>query len=260
MDEAGAPEFYTSGAKLLPIAGEKGKLTAEAVAETLAVYRPREAHRVLPSVLSLTQGTEAGTVYSVDELNSLSEVAHRHGLSVHMDGARFANACAELGASPSALSRDSGIDVLTLGGTKNGCMVADAVVFFDPAMAEELAARQKRAGQGFSKHRFIAAQWAAYFENGLWLELAAHANTMADRLFEAFRRGEGYQLPYQRQINEVFVVMEDTEAARLRAAGAAFYDWIQPGDAFGRKLRRFVTSFATQAEEVDAFVDLLASA
>jgi threonine aldolase len=180
-DEAGAPEFFGGGLKLVPLSGEAGKLTPDIVLDALG--RGRGApHSVLPSVLSLTQTTEAGTVYRPDEVRALSDLAHARGLAVHMDGARFANAVAHLGCSAAEASWKGGVDVLSWGATKGGAMAAEAVIFFDSPRAAGMPSRRKRGGHLFSKHRFLAAQFDAYLHDGLWLKLAAHANAAARQL------------------------------------------------------------------------------
>lgn len=256
IDECAAPEFFTGGAKVLTLAGEGGKLTSAAVEEGMRIYTPPMTHRILPKALSLTQGTEAGTVYTAEEIGALVRTAKAHGLYVHMDGARFANACGHLGASPRELVTDTGVDILTLGGTKNGCMVAEAIIVLNNELGETLPWRQKRAGQGFSKNRFLAAQWSAYFKDDLWLKLAGHANAMAKRLGEGLTAA-GFPPQYPVEINEVFVILPDDLVADLKEKGAAFYDWVQPGDPFGGKLRRLVTSYMTTEDEVEAFISSL---
>lgn len=256
IDECGAPEFFTGGAKILTVSGSAGKLTPSAIADAMRIYTPLMAHRVIPKALSLTQGTEAGTVYTVDEVGALVEIARRHNLFVHMDGARFANACVHLECTPQQLVTETGVDILTLGGTKNGCMVAEAVILLRKEFSTDFQWRQKRAGQGFSKNRFLAAQWQAYFKDGLWLTLAAHANDMANRLSVALQKA-GIEVIYPTQINEVFPVMSDNLVEGLKKSGASFYDWVQPGDPYNGKLRRLVTSYQTTKDEVDEFISCL---
>lgn len=256
-DECGAPEFFAGGAKLIPVQGEHGKLTPKDVDEAMGFYTPQAYHRVQPKALSITQGTEAGTVYTAAEVGALCEMAKSHGLAVHMDGARFSNACAANGEAPADISAKAGVDVLTFGGTKNGCMVAEAVIFFNHQLAEELPWRQKRAGQVFSKNRYLAAQWSAFLKDELWLNLAAEANGRAADLSKALVARPGCKVVHPTEINEVFVQMADPLAAYLRDAGAQFYDWIQPDDPFAGTLRRFVTSYETTAAEVDSFLETL---
>jgi len=256
MDECAGPEFFTGGAKILPVAGFAGKLTREGVKQALAGFPERPPHGAPASILSLTQGSESGAVYSPAELKALCDWAHGEKLSVHMDGARFANAVASTGASPADLSWKSGVDVLCFGGTKNGCLAAEAVIFFNPAAARDFAFRRKRAGHLWSKMRFIAAQFEAYFENDLWLKLAAHSNAMAKRLSEGLAAIDGVEIVYPTQINEVFAVFPDDIAQKLRAAGAVFYPWVTPGDPAAGKMHRLIASFGTTPEDVDAFTVL----
>ena len=260
IDECGAPEFYTGGAKVLTVpaasggggGGEDGKLTPSGVEAALSVYDPPAYHRVRPSALSLTQATEWGAAYTPSEIGALAEIAKRHGLAVHMDGARFANAVAAGAGSPADLTWRAGIDVLCLGGTKNGCMAAEAVICFGEAARDQLPWRQKRAGLSWSKHRFLGVQWSAYLADGLWLDLASRANEMAARLASVLSAHDDVTLIREPTINEVFALMPDAPAEDLRGQGARFYDWVQPNDAYDRKARRFVTSYVTQVQEIDA--------
>lgn len=257
IDECAAPEFYTGGAKLIPAGGEFGKLTPRSVRAAMAPYDPPMAHRVRPSVLSLTQATEWGTVYDPDEIRALAAVAGDYGMGVHMDGARFAGAVAALGATPAEVTWKAGVDVLSLGATKNGCLAAEAVVVFDPARADELTSRSKRAGLGMSKQRFFSAQWAPYFRDGLWLELARQAHRQCGKLAEVLSAADDCEVLVEPQINELFVRMPEARAAALRHAGAQFYDWVQPGDPYDGEARRFVTSYETSDEQLAALAAAL---
>ncbi|MBP2302214.1 threonine aldolase family protein [Azospirillum picis] len=249
-DECGAPEFFTGGAKLVPLPGDHGKLVPETVTAHVARAGVGVVHRVQPAVLSLTQATEAGTVYSPAELAALVEAAHANGMAVHMDGARFANAVARLGCAPADLTWRAGVDVLTLGGTKGGCLAAEAVVFFNPAMAEDFGYGRKRAGHLVSKMRFLSAQLDAWLADGLWLRLAAHANAMADRLAAGLTALPGVTLAHPVEANELFVGLPAAYAEALEAAGYGFYRW-DDGTA------RFVTAFDTPAAVVDGLLDIL---
>ena len=213
--------------------------------------------------VSITQATEVGTVYGLDEIKAIAAVASRYSLPLHMDGARFANALVSLGATPAEMTWKSGVDIVSFGGTKNGCWCAEAIVLFDLDKAREMAFIRKRAAQLFSKSRFIAAQFDAYFRDNLWLETARHANAMAQRLASAFREGRNTRLAWEPQANEVFAVMETGLAEELKSRGAVFYPWEAPAvwDAkpeAGEALYRFVTSFATTADDVDRFAALVA--
>ncbi len=254
MDECAGPEFFTGGAKLLPIAGRNGKLTPEVIRKTLKGFPHRPPHGAPASVLSLTQGTECGTTYSVEELTAVCDAAREAGLSVHMDGARFANAVASLDVSPAEATWKAGVDVLCFGGTKNGCIAAEAVVFFDRHRAMDFEFMRKRAGHLWSKMRFIAAQFDAYLENDLWLKLASHANHMAQRLAAGLKGIPGVTLMYPADINEIFVVFPDGVAEKLRAGGDVFYPWVTPGDPADGKGHRLICSFRTTEAEVDGFL------
>lgn len=253
-DECAGPEFFTGGAKLLPLRGFAAKLTPKIVEETLAGYPDDVPHGPLPRVLSLTQATECGAVYKPAELEALADLAHARGMRVHMDGARFANAVAGLGCAPAELTWKAGVDVLSFGATKNGCVAAEAVVFFDKAGAGDFIYRRKRAGHLWSKQRFIAAQFDAYLKDGLWLRLAAHANAMARRLSQGFAQIEGVKIWYPAEANEVFVSFPPGVAERMKDSGAVFFSWVSPGDPAKGQLHRFVCSFATVKDEVDRFL------
>jgi threonine aldolase len=260
-DEAGAPEFFGGGLKLISLPGDTGKLRPETV--EAALKRGRGApHAVLPSLVSLTQATEAGTVYSNAEVNDLARLARDHAMSLHMDGARFGNALVKLGCTPAEATWKAGVDVLSFGATKGGALAAEAVVFFDPARASGMASRRKRGGHLVSKHRYLAAQFDAFLKDDLWLALARHANAAAATL--ARHLGEAGLRPFfPVDANEVFVALTPVIDDRLKAAGARYYPW--PADAMpassplphGYRPVRLVTSFATTAEDVDRFVALI---
>lgn len=253
MDECGAPEFFTGGAKLLPLEGAAAKLTPAIVAAALDGFPERPPHGMPASTLSITQASECGAVYSADEVKALGALAKERGLKFHMDGARFANAVAALGCAPADITWRAGVDVLSFGGTKNGCLIAEAVVFFDRGMAKDFIFRRKRAAQLFSKMRFISAQFDAYFENGLWLDMAANANTMAKRL-SAGLVNSGCKVWYETQANEVFVSFPERVEEKLVAAGARFYPWVTPGDPAKAAMRRLICSWATSEKDIEEFL------
>jgi threonine aldolase len=262
-DECGAPEFFGGGLKLLGLDGIGGKLAPDTVRAALARHRGRRPHAAVPAALSLSQATEAGTIYRLDELRALATLAHDEGLVVHMDGARFANALVRLGVSPAEMSWQAGVDVLSFGATKAGALAAEAVVIFDSARARTMPERRKRGGHLVSKHRFLAAQFDAFLADDTWLALARHANTMADRL-AAELAARGFAPVWPVEANLVFALLPRALDARLRAAGASYYAWSTaslPGDTRrgeGSVLARLVTSFATTAEEIDRFCAHLA--
>jgi threonine aldolase len=248
-DECGGPEFFSNGSKLLlgdseSPSAQLGKLTPSAV-EALVLKRT-DIHYPKPKVLSVTQATELGTVYSIDELCALGETARHHQLAMHMDGARFANAVARLGCTPSEVTWKVGVDVLCFGGTKNGLAVGEAVVFFDRRLSVDFAWRVKQAGQLASKMRFIAAPWLGLLENDTWLANAGHANAMASRLYEAIRNVVGVSVMHEPQANSVFVSMAEPAIARLRDSGWRFYQFIGSGGC------RFMCSWDTDPAAVDA--------
>ena len=261
-DECGAPEFFTSGAKLVGIPGLGGKITPDALAETLTRYPRGLVKAAQPGALSLSQATEAGTVYTRDEIADLCEMAKRAGLGVHMDGARFGNALVGLGLSPAEMTWRAGIDVLSFGATKNGALACEAVVFFDPAKAEAFAFQRKRGGHTLSKGRFLGAQMEAYLEGGLWLDLAGRANRASEKLAAGLLACPGVRLAWPTQANEVFVVVPLALAQRWREAGARFYDWptraLSPDLApkAGETLIRLVTSFETSDAEINSILEL----
>lgn len=262
-DECGAPEFFTSGARLAPIDGPHGKIDPNELRRGLQRFVPEFVHHGQPMAVSVTQATEAGTVYSCDELSEISGQSHAMGLPVHMDGARFANAIVHLAVTPAEMTWKSGVDVLSFGATKNGCWCAEALIFFDPEMAKQMPFLRKRTGQLFSKTRFITAQLHAYLDDDLWIRLATHANTMADRLAAGIESAEEIAIAWECQSNELFVTMPKTMAIRIEEQGAKFYPWPVPAEfasqlADGSGLYRLVTSFATTTKQVDQFVELLA--
>ncbi len=245
-DECGAPEFFSGGAKLVTLPGEHGKLVPATIEAHLG--GKRGVHTVQPAAVSITQETEAGTLYRLDEVQALGELARRHGMALHMDGARFANAVAALDCAPAAITWRAGVDVLSFGATKNGAMGAEAVVLFDRAKAAEFGFRRKRAGHLLSKMRFLAAQLEAYLRDDLWLRNARHANAMAARLGAGLGRLRGARLRHPVEANEIFVELPEAGIAALGAAGFVFYRWED------EPVLRLVTAFDTAVEHVDAFI------
>ena len=248
-EEMGAPEFYSHGAKLVPIAGAGGKLDAQAVDDVIGAF-VREGRAAKPACVSLTQATEAGNVYSVDEMRALCDVARRYDCRVHLDGARFANAAASSGASPADLTWRAGVDILVFGGTKNGLLSTELIVVFDKSLAEELAMRAHRGGHRLSKMRFLSAQFDAYLTDDLWLRNARQANAMAARLAEAV------EVVRPVEANIVFTRFEPGVARKLEEQGFRFYDWT----LFGEGVVRLVTGFRTTESDVDALVTAIRSA
>ena len=256
-DECGAPEFFGNGIKLVGLAGTSGKITADGLHEALSGYGGHSPHQVVPSALSITQATEAGTIYRTNEIATLAQIARQRSVAVHMDGARFANALVRLNATPAEMTWRSGIDVLSLGATKGGALAAEAVIFFDPAAAAFFGERRKRGGHLLSKHRFIAAQFLSYLADDRWLDLARHANAMADKLADALS-AIGLRPVWPIEANLVFVVLPRELDAKLRAAGANYY--VRNSDGLDTRadnvLIRLVTSFATVEDDIERFVNL----
>lgn len=245
-DECGGPEFFSNGSKLLPAHGEHGKLTPASVLEVIS--RRSDIHYPKPRVVTLTQSTEVGTVYRPDEVAAISACAREHGLRVHMDGARFANAVATLGVKPAEITWKVGVDVLCFGGTKMGLPVGEAVVFFDRKLSEDFAYRCKQAGQLASKMRFLSAPWLGILEDEVWLEHARHANAMAQRLAAGLQQVPGAQLMFPVESNGVFCELPLAVLDGLRARGWRFYTFIGAGGA------RFMCGWDTLPASVDALL------
>ena len=246
VDECSAPEAATSGAKLIAIPGEHGKITPEALRRQIERDLSMRPHTSQPAVISLSQCTESGTLYQKEELFEICKLAKEFGLLVHVDGARFANALVALGESPAAMTWQQGVDVLTLGGTKNGALAAEAVVFFNKDLAKNADYIQKRQGQLFSKMRYFSCQFLALFNDDLWLKNALHANHMATRLVEVLQQERGVSIQHPVEANEIFVHMPDSITTYLRDHGVLFYDWGMPG----QRHYRFVCSSQTHISEI----------
>lgn len=243
--ECGAPEFFSNGSKLLTLESEQGKLIPREV-EALATSRS-DMHFPKPKVLSLTQCTELSTIYTSDELRALRDTADKLNMHIHMDGARFANAVSALGVAPKSISWQAGVDVLCLGGSKNGMAIGDAIVFFNQSLAEDFDYRCKQAGQLASKMRYISAPWVAMLEHDIWLEYAQHANNCAQKLAAGLEGINGFKLLVPTESNGVFVDIRTDIAQYLREKGWKFYDFIGEGGA------RLMCSWATTDAEISAF-------
>jgi threonine aldolase len=250
-DECGAPEFFSNGSKLLVAPSDTGKLTPEAV-RALATTRA-DIHFPKPRVVTITQPTETGQVYTVDEIRALSATCRELGLKLHMDGARFAHACASLGCAPADLTWRAGVDVLCFGGTKNGMAVGEAVLFFDPALAEDFDYRCKQAGQLASKMRFLSAPWVGMLESGAWLGNAAHGNACAARLARAIEGLPEVELMFPVEANAVFVKAPEAVLEQLRTLGWRFYTFIGGG-------ARFMFAWDADVARVDALAGDIATA
>ena len=261
-DEGGAAEFLGAGLRLAGVEGDLGKIDPAALDATIKRYPPEFIHAGQPVAVSVSQSTEIGTVYTPEEIDAIAEICRRHGLSLHMDGARFANALSALNISPAEMTWRRGVDVLSFGATKNGCWCAEAIVVFDPDKARQLPFIRKRSAHLFSKSRFISAQFEAYFDNDLWLDTAAHANAMGDRLRQVITASANARLAWDGPANEVFAVMRRENFDRLIQEGVQFYEWPTPAFAAERVdeeelVTRLVTGFATTEQHIDAFAALL---
>ena len=244
--ECGAPEFFANGTKVLLLSGPAGKIDPNCIQR--AVNKRTDIHYPKARALSLTQATEVGTVYSLDELKELAEVARHFDLRIQMDGARFANAVVSLGVTPKDLSWQAGVDVLCFGGTKNGLAVGEVVVFFNPDLAREFDYRCKQGGQLASKMRFLSAPWVGMLQDGAWLRHAAHSNAMAKRLEQGIRDLPGIEIPYPVQSNAVFARIPDPAIEAMHQRGWRFYTHIG-----GWEESRLMCSWDTTPEDVDAF-------
>jgi len=260
-DECGAPEFYTGGSKLVLVDGAHAKMSPEGLKKAIGFTARAGVHNVQKGMLSLTNATENGTVYSVAETKELAGIAKAAGLPVHLDGARFTNAVVSTGATPAELTWKAGVDVVSFGGTKNGLMGVEAVVIFDPAKAWEFELRRKRGGHLFSKHRYLSAQMEAYLTGDLWLTCAKQANAMAKRLSDGIMKVQGASLTHPTEANAVFAGFPRGGHRKAQAAGAHYYFW-----PFNQSLdgpdddiltARLVCSWSTTESDVDQFLELI---
>lgn len=248
--EANAAGFFGGGLKLAPVAGEHGRIGAERLAQAVAAIAPGQLHRGQPAAVNLTQASDLGTVYSLDEIRALGEIARARGLKLHMDGARFANALARIGCRPAEASWRVGIDILSFGATKNGGALCDAIVVFKPELVDSLAVQLRRAGQVWSKMRFASAQLLAYVEDDLWLRMARASNAIAARIAAGLAGLAAAQLVAPVEVNEIFLELPSAVMDALEADGFGFY-------RRGPTLARFVCRFDTTEAEADALVSAL---
>lgn len=248
-DELGAPEFFTEGAKVIPVPGANGKITADELERW--IHNIGDTRRMaIPSCVSITNATEAGTIYRPEEVKAIAETAHRFGAGVQMDGARFANAIVTAGCTPAEMTWRAGVDILVFGGTKNGVMAAELLVIFRKELKEELLFRWHRSGHRLSKMRFLSAQLEAYLENDVWLRNAKNANAMAQQMREGLAGIAGVEILRPVEANVLLVRFPVEMIAKLREQGFLFYDW----EIFGPGAIRLVTGFNTSAEEVARFL------
>lgn len=259
-DECNAPEFYSGGTKLTLVPGPEAKMTAENLRRSILAEETRGVHGPQRGPVSLTQATERGTIYSLKEIQEISATAEEFGLPVHMDGARFANAVQSLGCSAAEMTWKSGVDAVTFGGTKNGLMAVEAVIFFNPKYAWEFELRRKRGAHLFSKHRFLAAQMQSYLAGDLWLDMAKKSNDASARLVQGLKQIPEVQIDFEPQANIIFAQWARAAHQRLHAAGAQYY--VMAGDHTTGPSdellpARLVTDWSTTPENVDKFLDIL---
>jgi threonine aldolase len=259
-DECNAPEFYSGGTKLTLVPGPEAKMTAENLRRSILAEETRGVHGPQRGPVSLTQATERGTIYSLKEIQEISATAEEFGLPVHMDGARFANAVQSLGCSAAEMTWKSGVDAVTFGGTKNGLMAVEAVIFFNPKHAWEFELRRKRGAHLFSKHRFLAAQMQSYLAGDLWLDMAKKSNDASARLVQGLKQIPEVQIDFEPQANIIFAQWARAAHQRLHAAGAQYY--VMAGDHTTGPSdellpARLVTDWSTTPENIDKFLDIL---
>jgi len=250
VDECGAPEFYTGGAKLVNLNGVNGKITAEELNKSIS--GKGVVHHTQPSSVSITQLCETGEAYELDEIKKISEIAHNHKLNMHMDGARFANALVSLDCSPAEMTWKSGIDVLSFGATKNGCLAAEAIIFFKPELVGNLPFLMKRAGHLLSKMSFVSAQLDAYITNEVWLRNAKHANAMGKKLSQGLDQHKNIELAYPTDANEIFVKIPKDIIDQLNSEGYKIND-----DEWDGKAVRLVTAWNTNLSDVETFLNFI---
>lgn len=260
MDECGAPEFYSNGAKLTLVDGEDAKMTPEGLRSAIEQTGDKGVHGVQRGPVTITNITEVGTVYSLAEIKALTNVAKEFGLKTHLDGARFANACAALGCTPAEMTWKAGIDAVSFGGTKNGCMAVEAVIFFDPAQSWEMELRRKRGAHLWSKHKYMSAQMDAYVTDGLWLKLAQDANAHCATLAEAIRALPGAKLAHEPAGNMIFAELPRAAHRRAMEAGAQYYLFPFSATLEGPDdepiLCRLVTDWSCSKDSVDQITAL----
>ena len=259
-DECNAPEFYSGGTKLTLVPGPEAKMTAENLRRSILAEETRGVHGPQRGPVSLTQATERGTIYSLKEIQEISATAEEFGLPVHLDGARFANAVQSLGCSAAEMTWKSGVDAVTFGGTKNGLMAVEAVIFFNPKHAWEFELRRKRGAHLFSKHRFLAAQMQSYLAGDLWLDMAKKSNDASARLVQGLKKIPEVQIDFEPQANIIFAQWPRAAHQRLHAAGAQYY--VMAGDHTTGPSdellpARLVADWSTTPENVDKFLDIL---
>ena len=247
VDECGAPEFFADGAKLIGVSGQNGKMDSGILETILQGSGVHGEHECLPSAFSLTQSTEAGTLYSLEEIKQFNSIKQKYNLHMHMDGSRIANAVASSGVSIAEMTWKNGVDLLSFGATKNGAMIAEVLIIFNPKIATEILRRRKRAGHLVSKMRFVSAQLLAYLEDDLWLKLATHANDLAAKFYNKIKNSHEFLYPVE--ANEAFVRIKENDITRLRGLGFEFHVWPGTTDVI-----RLVFSHHTSKNDVEGLI------
>ncbi|MEM7068572.1 MAG: low specificity L-threonine aldolase [Pseudomonadota bacterium] len=263
-NEGGGPEAASGGGRLCTVEGDQGKMSASALRNAVADYPQEFNHFGRGTMVSITQTTEAGTYYSLEEIAAIGNIAKDNDLATHMDGARFANALVALGCSPADMTWRNGVDMVSFGGTKNGCWCAEALVVFDDALARDIEYVRKRMGHLFSKTRFITAQFEAYFNDGLWLELARHSNAIGLELVDMLSNSPNAKLAWPSETNQVFFIVDSEKAKKWINAGARIHPFPTPKAMAGsigenEKVYRAVASFISTADEVAQLGDIINS-
>lgn len=261
-NEGGAPESFTNGGRLVPVTGENGLMSVKALQKEVAKYPNSFNHLGQGTMVTITQSTEAGTVYELDHISRICEVAKSAELPVHLDGARFANGLVRLGCSPAEMTWKQGVDMVSFGGTKNGCWCAEALLIFNEKLLHDFKFLRKRMGHLFSKTRFISAQFEGYFSNDAWLRHARHSNAIGEELQECISKSNRVRLAWPSHSNQVFFIADRDHAERMLEGGAQFYPFPAPksvGDTMSdsEQVYRLVASFSSTREDVAAFSKLL---
>lgn len=261
-NEGGAPEYLTGGGRLCSVGGFDAKMSIDQLASAIQAYPNHFNHLGQGTMISITQSTEGGTCYSLDEIAAIGDLSKQHGLPFHMDGARFANALVQLDCSPAEMTWKRGVNMVSFGGTKNGCWCAEALLVFDPDLADDIKFLRKQMGHLFSKTRFVSAQFESYFADGKWLDLAKHSNGIGQELKEMIRSSNHARLAWDSNTNQVFMIANRTDAERWLDAGAHFYPFPTPKGMEAHveadeQVYRLVTSFASTSEHVAQLADLM---
>ena len=262
VSEGGAPEFFSGGGRLCPVGGKDGKIDPGQLETLIANYPPGFNHLGQATMVSITQATETGSVYSCEEISRISNVAKTNNLPLHLDGARFANALVHLDVSPAEMTWKQGVDLVSFGGTKNGCWCAEALIVFNRDLKEHIEFIRKRAGHLFSKTRFISAQFEAYLEDDLWLRLARHSNGVGERLMQVVKNSNRVRSAWESQSNQVFFIAQKQLAENMHQQGATFFECPTPNALKGQIaedecLYRLVASFSSTQKDVDDIAKML---